>query len=231
MSQTQSRRWAIRAFWFTLATLVPIGCNLLVSKSESQPKPTRAEYPLTLDTGPSNDQRIHVAIFLSGTLELTQEYEGIEGRLGSLVATKLQQLATETKQEPQLQVVDPTLVNKYKKKNPNWNTLHASQWGHSVKADFVLDIHLDKMSLYQPGTSNQFYGGYAEVAVDVYEVRRGIAEPRFKYVLVSRYPKTGVLEASSVPLLRFQQEFLQHLATELAEKHVPCQVDSQGPSH
>ena len=122
----------------------------------------------------------------------------------------------ENKKE-KLSVLDPALVNKFKMMNPTWKSMHPSEWGKKLQVDYILDIHLDKMSLYQPGT--EIYDGRADVTVDVYEVENGTGEPKYNYVLPFSYPHTGILDATSIPQNRFKQDYLEHLASEISMKH------------
>jgi len=228
MSQNQASKWVRCVVCYILAATLPIGCNpfathrIEVYRDEQPIKP--AEYPLTYKDKPKKGEEFVVAVFVSSTPEIRKEFDGIEGQLVSDTAKKLQEMARESKQK--LVVLDPTLVNKFKKKNPTWNRMHPSQWGVELGVDYVLDIHLNKMSLYQPGSSNQIYEGQAEVAVDVYDVGVGIAEPKYHYIDSFKYPQTGVLNATSIPVIRFKFDLLDHLAAELALKHVEHKVDS-----
>jgi len=227
MSQNLSGKWARRVVLCTLAAILPIGCNPFATYSIDtiQNPVTPAEYPLVFKDGPKKVKEVVVAVFVSSTPEIRKEFEGCEGQLVSDTAKKLQEMAKESKQK--LVVLDPTLVNKFKKKNPDWNRMHPSQWSRNLGVDYVLDIHLNKMSLYQLGSQNQFYEGQAEVTVDVYDVDAGIAEPKYNYVNSFKYPHTGVVNATSIPVTRFKFDFLDHLAAELAMKHVEHKVHSE----
>ena len=77
--------------------------------------------------------------------------------------------------------------------------MHASAWGKALGVDYVLEIHLDKMRLYQPGSLNQLYEGRGEVSVFMYDVDEGVAEPK-SYTYAFSYPKTGCRDATSIPL-------------------------------
>jgi hypothetical protein len=221
MSQNQAGKWARCVVWCTLAAILPSGCNpfATIASCGRWPDPVKAaEYPLVFTDGPKKGKDCVVAVFVSSTPEIRKEFEGSEGQLVSDTAKKLQEMAKESKQK--LVALDPVLVNKFKKKSPNWNRLHPSQWGKELGVDYVLDIHLDKMSLYQPDSQNQVYDGRAEVTVDVYDVGAGIAEPKYHYIYPFRYPNTAVVDTTSIPVVRFRYDFLEHLAAELAMKHV-----------
>jgi hypothetical protein len=220
MSQNQACKWARRAVWFTLAAVFTLGCNPLATLSfltQSDPV-KKAEYPLVFADGPKKGKEVVVAVFVSSAPGIGPVFAGSEGKLASDIAKKLPEMAKESKQK--LVVLDPALVNKFKMNNPNWKLMHASEWGKKLNVDFVLDIHLEKMSLYQPGSLNMYYEGQADVTVDVYDVDAGPGEPKYNYVHPFKYPHTSVLPTDSIPQNRFKQDYLEHLAAELSMKHV-----------
>jgi len=221
MSQSQLGKWMRRAVWFTLAAVFTVGCNPLSTISfltQSDPvKP--AEYPLVYKDGPKKGKDVVVAIFVSSAPGIGPVFAGSEGKLSYDIAKKLPELAKESEQK--LVVLDPKLVNEFKMKNPTWKKgMHPSEWGKKLSVDFVLDIQLDKMSLYQPGSLNAIYEGQADVTVDVYDVDAGSTEPKWNYVLPFKYPNNHVLPADTIPQNRFKQDFLEHLASEISKKHV-----------
>ncbi len=177
-----------------------------------------AEYPLVFKDGPKKGKEVVVALFISSAPEIGPVFAGSEGKLTSGIAKKLLELAKDSKQK--LVALDPVLVDKFKLNNPNWKQMHPSEWGKKLYVDFILKIRLDKMSLYQPGSLNMYYEGRADVTVDVYDVDAGAGEPKYNYVHPFKYPHTGILPTDSIPVSRFKQDYLEHLAAELATKHI-----------
>lgn len=212
-------RWLRRAVWGTLAAVLTIGCNPLTTIAFLTHKDTKlpAEAPLTFKEGPKKDKEVVVAVFVANAPGVSPEFAGTEGALASEIAKKLPELAKENKQK--LTVLPPKQVNKYKMEHPDWKLRHPTAWGKKLEADFVLDVHLDRMSLFQPGTQNNLYEGRADVSVDVYEVDSG-PEPKHTYVHAFAYPKTGVRDATSIPVSAFRRQFIENLAIELSFKHV-----------
>jgi hypothetical protein len=219
MSQNQLSKWARRTVWMTFAAVLTIGCNPLSTISFlTQSDPVRpAEYPLEYKTGPKKDKEVVVALFISSAPGIGPVFAGSEGKLASDIAKKLPEMAKEAKQK--IAVLDPALVNKFKMMNPTWKSMHPSEWAKKLQVDFVLDIHLEKMTLYQPGSLNQLYEGRAEVTVDAFDVEAGAGEPKYSYTLPFSYPHTGILDATTIPQNRFKQDYLEHLASEISMKH------------
>lgn len=218
MSRNKAGNCARCAMWAALAAMLPVSCTPFTSIFFPSAPITPAEYPLVFKEGPKKGKEVVVAIFISAAPGIGPEFTRSEEKLASDIATKLPEMAKENKQK--LIVLDPTLVSKFKLKNPNWKLIHASERGRALGADFVLDISLDKMSFYQPGSQNKLYEGRAEVTVSVYNVDAGPGEPIYNYSYPFLYPHTGAFDTSAVPLHRFKQEFLNRLATEISMKHI-----------
>jgi hypothetical protein len=223
---TKTFRWARRAVWGTLAVVLTIGCNPLATIGfltyKDPVKP--AKYPLVTKEGSKKDkEEITVALFVSQGSGQSFEFAGAEGTIASEMARAIPDLAKENKQK--VKVIPTAQVNKFKMNNPTWKDMHASAWGKALGVDYVLEIHLDKLRLYQPGSLNQLYEGRGEVSVFMYDVEDGVAEPKY-YVHNYLYPKTGVRDATSIPLGAFKKEFLERLAVELAQYHIDHKTSS-----
>jgi hypothetical protein len=221
MNQKLLGKWAKRAVWLALAVVLSIGCNPLATVGfifgDDPVKP--AEYPLEYKDGPKKGKEVVVAVFVTSAPGIGPVFAGSEGKLASDIAKKLPEIAKAGKKK--LVVLDPSLVNTFKMKNQTWKQMHPSEWGKKLGADFVLDIQLDRMSLYQPGSLNKLYEGQADVTVDVYDVDTGPGEAKYEYILPYKYPRgLRAIDAESTPPNRFKMEFLEHLATEICNKHV-----------
>jgi hypothetical protein len=222
-------KWARRAVWGTFAVVCAMGCNPLTTLAflthKDTPKP--AKYPICQKEGKdgkkiSEDVEVKVAVFVSGGSGQSFEFAGAEAVVASELAKRMPEMAKDIKRK--VAVIPPKDVNKYKMQNPNWRVQHAAVWGKALGADYVLDIHLAKMSLYQPGSQNQLYEGRAEVEVQLHDVREP-GEPEH-YVHPFAYPKTGFLDATSIPLGTFKKAFLERLAVEIAQYHIDYKADS-----
>jgi hypothetical protein len=223
---TRTYRWARRAVWGTLAVIFTVGCNPLATIAFLTHKDVKvpAPHPLEFKEGPKKDKdEIVVAVFVSQGSGQSFEFAGTESHLASEIAKKWPEMAKENKQK--LTILPTAKVNEFKYKNPNWKRMHATAWGKNLGADFVLDIHLDKVGIYQPGSLNQLYEGRAEVNVDVYDVEAG-GEPKANYIHVFEYPKTGVKDATSIPVSKFRKEFIENLAVELCRYHIDYKASS-----
>jgi len=216
-------RWARRAVWGTLAVVCTIGCNPLTTIAFLTHKDAKipAEFPLTYKEGEKKDkEEIVVALFVSQGTGQSYEFAGADSALANEIIKCLPEMVKETKQKQKLTVLSSAQVNKFKMKNPNWKLMHPAERGKQLGADFVLEIHLEKMTLFQPGSQNSFYEGRADVTVDMYDVEEGSGEAKHTYSHGFSHPKTGFRDASSKPVSAFRREFLGNLAVELCRRHV-----------
>jgi hypothetical protein len=104
--------------------------------------------------------------------------------------------------------------------NPQWKSMSAGDIGQKLGADFVLDIYLDKMRLYQQGSLNQIYEGRAEVSVSIYKVGAEGGEYKDKYQIPFAYPRTGIRDTASTQESQFRTMFLDNLTAEIVRQHV-----------
>lgn len=230
MSQNQIRKWAHRVVCLGFAALLPVGCNLFPHGHLEEPflvgqpfggEPfSSAEYPLTFKDGPKKGQDVAVAVFVEYALGTDFAFAGSEAKLASELVKKLPELAKERNQT--FKVIDPARENSIDPKNPNWRLMYTSDWGRKHFVDFVLTVHMDKLTIYLPDSHNQFYEGQAEITVDVDEIdEAGKSKPKYHYVMPFKYPEAGTLDATQLPVTRFKQEFLEQLALEISMKHIP----------
>ena len=54
----------------------------------------------------------------------------------------------------------------------------------------------------------------------IYDVNAGAGEPKYSYVLPFTYPRTHPIPVDTMPQKRFKQDFFDHLATEIAMRHI-----------
>jgi hypothetical protein len=119
-------------------------------------------------------------------------------------------------------VVSPTQVDKFKMANPHWKQMPAGEIGQKLGADFVLEIELSQMRLYQPNTGTEkIYEGRAEVSVTIYEVGPEGGDFKDRYPLSFAYPTDRMVRsASAVSESEFKKGYLDSLARKIALQHV-----------
>jgi hypothetical protein len=213
--------WRLRRRAGWLASLFAIlslqSCKTYSGGMGSEPY-KEARYPLVSKEDAKKSKEVVVALFIDTTPEIGPEFAQCEETLATDLAKKFRDFSKD--QGDKLTVIDPQRIKKYLSKTPNWLAMHPSHWGRDLGADYVIQIKLEKMSLYQPDSLNAIYEGQGDIEVDVYDVNSGPAEPKYNYVHVFKYPSTGVVDAAALPVGRFKQDCLEHLAAEIAMKHM-----------
>lgn len=220
MSRTgKCAKWAV---WLTLAAVFSFGCSplttiaFLLHKDDKVP----AEVPLKpKDKDAPKKESITVAVLVSQQGSVADsEFARVDQQVSREIARILPEYAKPTKQK--IDVVSPTKVDQFKIANRSWRTMKASEIGKKLGADFVLDVTLSGINIYQPNSINKLYEGRASVSVDVYDVTDTAGEPTH-YDHQFTYPKrTRFTEVEELPLPRFREGFVKDLAKELALKHV-----------
>jgi hypothetical protein len=218
-------RWARRAVWGTLVAVVFVGCNplqlaaFMFAREDKRPAP----YPLTFaKDGPKKDKDEVVVLLLTHqTASAGTNFVTADRELADRLARVLPEMAKENKDKRKVRVISSTQLDKFKMANPKWRDLSPGEIGQKLGADFVLDIFLEKMRLYQQNSANTIYEGRAEVTVAIHEVTASGSEVKDDYKSTFSYPRGGVStrDASSVSEGEFKKLFLDNMATELARMH------------
>ena len=217
------KKWAKRSVWLALLAVLTIGCNPLqtvaffLHKDDKLP----AKYPLRPKEGPKKDkdEEIKVLVLCDRGSGVPQEFAMVHNDLVSTLLKRIPEFAKENKEK--FTVIPQADVSKNKIGNTTWTSQPPSEIGKKLGADYVIDITLSNIGVYQQGSAREIYEGRAEVYVDVYDVALGAkAEPKDKYVHQFLCPKTGMIAASNLPISRFKQMFVEQLAHEIIEFHL-----------
>ena len=225
MSQIVAGKWARRAVWGALLAVLTIGCSPLsmIGFIFGRDEKVAAPYPLTLDKDKDRKKDEVVVLLLTQLAPGTgREFATADRDLAGKLAKQLPEQAKEGSKDKKLKmrVISPTQVDKFKMANPQWKSMSAGDIGQKLGADFVLDIYMDKMRLYQPGSLNNIYEGRAEVSVSIYKVGAEGGEYKDKYQIPFAYPRTGIRDTASTQESQFRMMFLDNLTAEIVRQHV-----------
>jgi hypothetical protein len=208
-----SRRWQLAGL--LLLTWVSMACN-----------PLTVPYFLFGGLDPKNDAKcklvgedkkkaVKVVVFASTPLEVRPELISADRELAALLSQKLQERAKENKDN--VIVASSTKVQKFKDDHPNWQSLSLEELGKRLDADFVIDIEINRMSLYQAGSQNTLFLGKADVSVTVVNVNKNDNGPIFHEECSCEYPRSqGPRPVTDTNPLAFRRAFLSRLALELS---------------
>ena len=232
MNRNRVGKWARRAVWGTLLAVGAIGCNplniagFIFARDDMRPAP----YPLAFGKdGPKKDKDEVVVVLLPQVAPgAGRDFVTADRELAEKLSRLLPELAKQNKDKDarKLRVVSPTQVDKFKMVNPQWKQMSAGEIGHKLGADFVLEIYLDKMRLYQPNSQNSIYEGRAEVSVAIYEIGETGGDVKDRYTVPFAFPRGLVRDAAAVPESEFKKQYLEALTAEIAHQHVDSKASN-----
>jgi hypothetical protein len=110
-------------------------------------------------------------------------------------------------------------VENFKDRNPNWQMKNIREVGNYFNADYVVNIDLDKLSLYEPRSQNQFFRGQGTVSVVVFDMQQPPGEGKvwskeFSFTFPTRGPEPVPLDNPNP--VQFRSQFLAYMVKELA---------------
>lgn len=215
-------KWAKRGVWLTLAAVLAIGCNpitlpFVLLRTEAK---IPAQYPLRPKEGPKRDKDEEIKILVIANMapgSVSVEFAGIERELASAIAKTLPEVGKENKET--YSVIPPSQFDTFKMQNPNWRTMRAGMIGKRLGADYVIEMTVSGLQMYQPGTQNNIYEGKAQVGVDVTDTAASAGATTTPYVVSFAYPGFA-RPADTMPPAQFKLEFVQKLAQEIVFRHI-----------
>jgi hypothetical protein len=210
MTAARCKRWAAVILLLLVATF---GCNpltmpfFLMGGMDPKYEP---------DFRLANDKHeVRVAILTYSPLEMRPELAGADREMTSLLAQHLQQECKANKEL--VHIVSNSKLQRFKDEHPNWKSLSPGEIGKYFDADYVIDLEIDALTLYEQGSNNQLFRGRAEISVSVVEVAKRDEEPIFRKCYSCEYPRTrGPVPVSDSNPQKFRLEFLTRVATDLS---------------
>jgi len=221
MSRVQTTRRLVLAGG--LAAFAAMGCNpatlYFLMRGDDKVQPN---IPLPAKDG---KKEVTVAILANGSPSLSYDFAGAERELVALAA---QQMMTETKEDKHpIRVIEQGKVDKFKAANPNWKTLSGGAVGKQLGADYVIDLTLTSMSMYQPEYGQEFFQGRASLQVVVYDTATP-DKPLRDYVHNSmEEPKSTAADSPA----GYRRSFVAKVAQEVAYRHIPHVAASRFPTN
>jgi hypothetical protein len=161
------------------------------------------------------DKEVKVVLLASAGLEIRPEFLRVDRELSHLIAAQLREAFK--KNEEKVTVVPISKVEKYKDEHPNWHSLEPEEIGKYFNADYVIDIEIDSLSLYEPGSSNTLYRGRAAISIAVINTHQSVDGPIYKEEYTCEYPRArGPIPTNDGNAVQFRQAFLNVVAREIA---------------
>jgi hypothetical protein len=207
-----------------VAALATTGCNMLALPffliPGMEPK-IEAKCKLAAE---DKEKEVKVIILASCGLETRPEFLRVDRDLSRMVAMNLQEAFKKNKEKVTL--VPISQIEKYKDEHPNWHSLDPEEIGKHFKADYVINLEIDSISLYEQGSSNTLFRGRTEISLAVVNIKQPKEGPIYKEEYTCEYPRAkGPIPAGDSNPAQFRQRFLGVVARELSWRFTAHLVD------
>jgi hypothetical protein len=217
MVWNRERRWLVALL--LLGGVVTLGCNPLTMPFFMMygiDSKLPAKFPLAAQKVKGDE--VKVVILTTFESEVPIEFIGTERQLASDFCRALQAGCKENRER--VSVVEYNVVEKYKVDHPNWQNQGPAKIGEHLGADFVIQVAVSNLRLYEPGSTRTLFRGRADMDVQVIDVHRPDELPVFDRGITAEYPTDPKPAGDSNPA-SFRRQFLEHLATELTWLFTP----------
>lgn len=221
---TSHRPWYLAGL--IVAVVLCTGCNMLSLPffllSGMDPK----HEPQCKLASDKKEKEVRVIILASMGLETRPEFLRVDRELSTELSRQLQKGFKDNKETVTLLSI--TQVEKYKDEHPNWRSLDPQEIGKYFNADYVVDLEIETMSLYEPGSSNQLFRGRAEIAITVVDVHKPREDPIYRESFTCEYPKArGPIPAGDGTAQQFRSAFIKHVAKQLSWRFTAHPTDEE----
>lgn len=175
---------------------------------------TPAEFPLK-PIGKNKEAK--VVILVSSKTGLPADLTGVDRMLN---AELIQTLETRLKEsEEKVQILKMPALDKFKNDTPNWRSAKPYDVGKQFGADYMIDVEIQEMDLFKPGSRGKWLQGRAVVSVNVYELSKPLKEPAGKWDLEFAYPRDREIEVETRShISTFRTAFVQRIASDVSIK-------------
>lgn len=207
-----SRRWRLAGL--IAFTLSAMACNPLALPYFLFLGPDPKVDPDFKLTGSDRHKSVKVVILASTAhMETRLELTRADSELAALLAQKLQEECKKNKEN--VVVATSSKVQKFKDDHPNWRSLSLEELGKLLEADYVIDLEIDQLSLFEQGSQNTLFLGKAAISITVADVHKADEGPAFQKQYTREYPRSGSLPVSDSNPQKFRRDFLNQVAADV----------------
>jgi hypothetical protein len=169
---------------------------------------------------PNGKREVAVAVFIAAP-QGNLEFAGLERDLTGAMARSFDEQTKDKK--PHVRLISPTKIQSFKTKHPGWKSLSVVEMARELGANYVMDVSVNDIDIYEPGTGRNMYLGRATAEVKTYDVATGelFGNPSFVTANTESRP------ADTMPGGQYRQQLVQRLAIKLTWKHIPHVADQR----
>lgn len=206
------RLWLSLALLATMAT----GCNMLAMPFFLLPGMEPKDEPKCPLASKDKEREVKAVIIAStSSLETRPEFLRVDRELARMLTTQLDELFKNNKEKVKL--VPVSLVEEYKNQHPNWRAQDLSEIGKHFKADYVIGLEIDTISIYEKGSTNMLFRGSCALSIDVINTHKESEGQKYHEEYTCEWPGAqGPIPAGDSNPAQFKQRFLTVVARQLS---------------
>jgi hypothetical protein len=231
------RRIVIAPLLFGLAAVFAgAGCGsnpiILVAYllNNADPK-SPAEYPLKPRPKHEKDE-VKVVVLTSCDPSCMSEADliGIDRMVGSEFISLLESRCKDNQEL--VTVLKTQALDDFKRKHADWKAMHPIEIGKQLKADYVIEIEVVNVSLYEPRSHQELLKGQATISVKAYDLAKQNQEPAFSPAEfnVDYPPGRPVSRDDQMQVSTFRQKFTKFIAKQLVIPFAPYTAEQKVPT-
>ena len=163
------------------------------------------------------DKEVSVAVVAwFGGLEVRPEVIPADAELGKVITLQLRERFAQNKEKVKL--IPAEQVRSNQNRISGGGVWSPADVGGKVKADFVVALEVNNLSLYEKNSFNQLYRGNAEIAVKVYDTRKPEGEQVvYEDFYRTEYPRSQPVDAGATSVMQFRTLFLSKIGRDIAK--------------
>jgi hypothetical protein len=208
--------WRLRAVAGVLVVVAGMGCNPLTTMYfmmvgvENKATP---EFQLAKE----KNKEVRVLVIAYSGPDGQTEQVGVDHQIGVEFTRQLDGLCKANKER--VKVVPYHKVEKFKNDNPGWKTMGMDEIGRQFDVDYVIDVEIEAMSLYKPGSRKTLFLGSSRIDVSAIDLHKAQDGPAYHQTLTIPYPSSrGEIPVGDDNPDSFRERFVRRIATDLSWK-------------
>jgi hypothetical protein len=167
--------------------------------------------------GSSGKNPNHVLILVTMIQESKSDLLGVERQMATAICKQLEAECKANKEK--IKIVPVYKVEEFKTNNPGWRTMRATEIGRQFDVDFVIDVEVKNMYLYEKDSRKSLFHGRGAINLTVTDVAKSADEgPVHQRQITVEYPKAkGPIPADDdMSVERFRELFVQKIAQDVS---------------
>ena len=166
----------------------------------------------------TNKKEERKVVFLTyHRLDLRPEFLNSDRELTHFLERHMRQLCEANKEK--VTIVPTRKVEDYKLSHPDWQESELATIGEYFKADWVIYLEINHLSLYEPGSGGTLYRGKADMTISLVDVKKSDESPPPQPVTCN-YPRESRIQLTTTDKspAEFRQMFMEYVGRRVAWK-------------